>query len=41
MRGCFAALLAVVNATLKDLPPFVRKALAAEAITPVCEPKAE
>jgi len=30
-----------VNASLKDSPPFVRKVLAGEAITPVCAPVAE
>lgn len=30
-----------VNASLKDSLPFVRKVLAGEPITPVCEPKAE
>ncbi len=32
---------ATVNASLKDSLPFVRKVLAGEPITPVCEPKAE
>jgi hypothetical protein len=32
---------ATVNASLKDSVPFVRKVMAGEPITPVCEPAAE